>query len=211
MAEYLSEIKTISLPKGKGAKPSFSVLDIVRMIRIIGKQGLISRSALARELNIGEGTVRTLLKYLRENNFVDVKRAGIFLKERGEKIFEMLNKIIIFEDFVSKDILKELALGVFNYLIIIKGLAKKVKKGLEERDIAVRHGAIGLITMVYRNNSLVFPDSYPLDEKYEYFKQYIFNNFKLENEDLIIISCSNDKNTAIKGVYAVILSLLNES
>jgi hypothetical protein len=206
----LTIIEEISKPKKRGAKPSFTPIDILRMIRIIDKYSLVSRIRISKELEIGEGTIRTIIRYLKHSHIIEVIRSGIKLGSKGKDIAKILNDTIIFEGFVDEKILEKLALAKFNYLMILRNLAHKIKKGIEERDIAIKYGTQALITLIFRQNSILFPDGYPLGEEFSRFKQFILKEFNLANNDVILISCSEKGNNAINGTYAVLYHLLSD-
>lgn len=204
--KYLEEI---AKPKKKGAKPSFSVVDIIRMIRLVGKAKIIARATIAKELGVGEGIVRTLIRHLKEKKIINVIRAGVTLTEEGLRIFEIFDEKIIYEDFIPKNILQKLSLGTYNYLLLAKSLAEKVGKGIEERDIAVKHGTKALITLTLKEGKITFPDGYPLNEEYKDFVEFLKEKFGRTNA-LVIISCSEDPNSAIRGAYSVLYYLIKE-
>jgi len=204
----LEQLEEVSKPKKRGAKPSFTPIDIILLIRTVGIHGLISRAKLSEELGIGEGAIRTMIRYLKSLNVIKVIRSGISLDKKGQEIFKTLANSISFESFFDEKKLNGLALSKYNYLIVLKNKANKIKKGIEERDIAIRFGTKALISLIYKDKDIKFPDGFQLGEEYSSFKRFLMEMIKLEENDVILISCSDEKISAIKGAYSVLYHLL---
>src|SRR3989338_10737 len=64
-----------------GNIPNFTKIDILRCFLRFSKN--TGRQELARELEIGEGTMRTILKILKSKNLLDSTKKGHFLSKRG--------------------------------------------------------------------------------------------------------------------------------
>ena len=68
-----------------------------------------------------------------------------------------------------------------------------IKTGLEQRDYAILYGSSGCTTMIYKNKKIVFPgnerECFLKDSKT---RNYIIENLCPEEEDVIIISSSDD-------------------
>ncbi|HLI46111.1 MAG TPA: DUF4443 domain-containing protein [Geobacterales bacterium] len=208
ITRMLEQLENIVKPKNRGAKPSFTVIEIIRLIRIVGKNGLISRAKLAEELGVGEGTIRTIVTHLKKMGIIKVIRSGISLERKGIELFHVLDKAIVFESFCDKKLLADLALGDYNYLLILRDKADKIKKGIEERDIAIRFGTKALITLVYRSEGIEFPDGYPLGEEYKEFKSFLKKETTIEKGDVILLSCGDRRENTINGAYSVLYHLL---
>ena len=68
-----------------------------------------------------------------------------------------------------------------------------IKAGIEQRDYAILYGSSGCTTMIYKNEKLIFPgnerECFPKDAKT---RKYIIENLGPDEEDVIIISSSDD-------------------
>jgi hypothetical protein len=102
-----------------------------------------------------------------------------------------------------------LTLGKHNCAVLVKGLADTVKLGCEQRDEAVRAGAIGATTLVVRNGKIVFPgdDDYPDQEMLSPLRRL----FEVEDGDLVIIGSAFSYEAAEKGAVSAALSMGNTS
>jgi len=102
-----------------------------------------------------------------------------------------------------------LTVGPFNVAVLVRNAADSVKYGIEQRDAAIRAGALGATTLIFRQNRLVMPG----------IKEDVFQNvrptldmlvsaFKPSENDVIIIGSATDKRTAELGAKTAALELL---
>ena len=76
-----------------GNIPNFTKIDILRCFLRLNKN--ISRQELAIELELGEGTIRTILNILKSDKFLESTKKGHFLSKKGIEALEQINEIII--------------------------------------------------------------------------------------------------------------------
>lgn len=189
---------------------SFNVVDIVRAIKIIGDNNLISRFRLAKYLELGEGSVRTMIKRMKSLDLIKTIRSGIYLTEKGHKLYAELKNHLKNEFDLPKEIAMKLTDQEYNYCLIVSNLSTKVKKGIEERDTAIRFGANVLITLIQKYGKLFFPDGYEFNDNYKNFSNYLLSREKYEDGDLIIIAGSDNEKGAKSGAYAAFYKLLRK-
>mgnify|MGYP000201929491 CR=1 FL=1 len=132
--------------KPVGPKPGFEVTDVIKLLFVLGEDAPKGRKSLSKELNLGEGSVRTLLHRLQESGLIKMERGGCRLTESGASIYVELAKMITQPKPIDAGPLSQ---GVWNYVILIRGSAEKIRSGLEQRDAAVRAGANGATTLLY--------------------------------------------------------------
>jgi len=210
LIELIKDSEKFTAPKNRGARPAFDYIDVILALRIIGKFVFISRKKLAEELELGEGSIRTLIKKLKEFGYIKVVKSGITLTDKGNEYFKEIDNIIKSEFFIPYEKLNNLAIDKINFCLIAKHISNKVGKGIEERDVALKYNTKGLITIVYKNKNLFFADGFPLEEVYKNFTEYLKNNVKLEEGDLIMIASSSSKTKTIKGAYSALIYLLTK-
>ena len=75
-----------------GNAPNFTKIDILRCFLRINKK--IGRKEIARELELGEGTVRTILENLKSKGFLASTKKGHFLSAKGSDALKTLYKFI---------------------------------------------------------------------------------------------------------------------
>ncbi len=55
--------------------------------RLIEDNGHISRDLLCQELNLGEGSIKTLIKHLKMQDLIETSRIGTKMSVKGNRIF----------------------------------------------------------------------------------------------------------------------------
>lgn len=187
----------------KGPAPRFTKGHVWKTIYEIFKAGRISRQKLAKRVGVGEGTVRTILNLLKTQKFIIIKQTGIRLTE----------KAISFLDKCGLQIATlqapEITVGKHSSALRVRNVAHKIKIGVEQRDAAIKAGAAGTTTLIYKNNVLSFPgEAQSLKHTYPKISELIISKFKLENNDVIIIGFGNTLKSAEEGALAAALDLI---
>ncbi len=182
-----------------GPAPKFSAYHIWKAYEIIERKGPIGRKTLSKELGVGEGSTRTVLdKLLREGNIENTQR-GAILTESGRKRFGS------FDINVKKVEMGELTIGPFDCAVQIKSMAHLIALGCDQRDEAVRAGAMGATTLVCKEGKLDFPDGG------EYLDQErlatIFDSFDVCENDVFIIGSGPTYDMAERGAVTAALAL----
>jgi hypothetical protein len=154
--QQLNALKTLLKVAEKpiGPKPGFEITDVIKMFFVLGESAPKGRKSLSKELQLGEGSVRTLLTRLQESGLVKMERGGCRLTESGASIYRELAKMITKPKLVDAGPLSQ---GAWNYAILIRGSAVKIGSGLEQRDAAVRAGASGATTLLYVGGRFSLP------------------------------------------------------
>jgi len=121
---------------------------------VIGGEGPIGRIELSRRLGLGEGAVRTIIKHLTARNFVDPAKEGCVLTPLGMTLYKSLRSKLSEIHPVNA---RQLSLDRANAAVLIRNSGVLVRRGIEQRDAAIRAGASGACTLVYRNGKLSMP------------------------------------------------------
>jgi predicted transcriptional regulator len=189
-----------------GPSPAFTVFDVIKMLETIAESGSIGRGSLSEKLELGEGTTRTLISWLKKAQLMTTSRKGCTLTEKGTKIW---NQIKTFIPIILKIEDNELTFAANNIAILVKNRAEKVKKGLEQRDAAVRAGASGTTTLVYKGGKLILP-TMSNDASKDYPKAFrqIMQLMNPKENDVAIISCGTTLKAAEYGALAASWILL---
>jgi len=150
----LQAIDAISRSASPGPTPAFTAIHVCRAIMLIGDKGPIGRIELSRTLGLGEGAVRTIIKHLSSSGIVDPAKEGCLLTQRGVALYRSLRSKLSEIRPVNA---KQLALDRASAAILIRNSSAAVRRGIEQRDAAIRAGATGACTLVYRNEKLMMP------------------------------------------------------
>jgi len=180
-----------------GNKPNYRKEDVLRTFLYIGEKP-VSRAELMKNLELGEGTIRTILNLLKEKKLLKSNRPGHFLskkgKERKEKIREKING-------PKKLALKEYK-GLKSCGLLIKKPSKK-KITLDLRDEAIRSGAYSAIMFLYdKDLAIPFLDyKYKRENPEDYRK--IIESFEFKKGNILIITFAKYYRTCENSAIAV--------
>ena len=186
-------------------KPSFEEVHVILSLFIFdeNREG-IGRYRLQKELLIGEGTAKSLIKKLNEKTrFLTVtdkgRRKGHVLTEKGNNFLEEIKKKIPLLRRGDTSLLKSITIESFNitpYFCLIKTAVENITNGIEQRDAAIKVGGKGATCLIYNGKDLVFPSRVDSEDSFNIVKNDILNYFKheitknkfdLEKDDVIII------------------------
>jgi hypothetical protein len=184
---------------GGGPTPKFSLFHVWKAYDIINTQGPVGRKGLSQILAIGEGSTRTILDKMIREGSVENTRKGASLTDRGRKLFRASGI------FASPVLIKGLTIGDQDCAVLVKGMADRINTGYEQRDEAVRSGAMGATTLVFRNGDLLFPDDPVVPDQADL--QPIRALFALEENDAVIIGTAQSYEAAEKGAVTAALAL----
>ena len=182
---------------------------IFKTLQLMHDKGHISRELLCKELNLGEGSIKTLIKHLKMQGMVLTNNSGTKLSTKGIGLFSQLHASIPTECVIPKC---SVALGKYNYGVLLKHLAYAIKSGIEQRDAAVKMGSLGATTLLYINRKFVIPlTGYnSLRNEIRIYKLLV-DRLVPENGDVIIIGSdgSDPKNAELASKSAALLTLMN--
>ena len=199
-------LRSLAKPSALGPSPSFNEFQLSKTLEVIG-EGSIGRTALSHKLQIGEGATRTIIDHLHAAGIIDVRKSGAVLTKKGQRVLNELNVKL------GKKVRIEgmsIAVGTCVYGIQVKGSADKVRVGIEQRDAAVRAGALGAVTVVFKKGRLYVP---PADrsppEEWTRDRDKILEVFAPSEGDVIIICGAASERDAESGARAAAWTLLD--
>ncbi|HJU14597.1 MAG TPA: DUF4443 domain-containing protein [Candidatus Nitrosotalea sp.] len=173
---------------------SFEPAHIFKSLQLIHENNRASRSLLVSEVGLGEGSVKTLVRHLKMHGLVSTTKAGMTLTNKGSALFSKLIDAIPAETEMKE---YSILVGKFNHAILVRGLAKDVGSGIEQRDAAIKIGAQGAITLVFRDNKLFTSDkTYDIPIKDQKLTLDVIENLRPKNDDVIIVAGAENRKTA---------------
>ena len=183
-----------------GPVPKFNDYHIWKAFQCLDESNPVGRKKLSQLLGIGEGSTRTILSMMQEQNMITIGKSGILLTDAG----------IEFKKSVSMDVadisISDLTIGDKDCAVRVPKMARNVKYGCEERDAAIRSGATGATTLIYTSGKLIFPGSdYPVDREVE---TKIRSVFSLKNDDVVIIGTGPTRESAEIGAVIAGLTIM---
>jgi len=138
----------------RGPRAIFSEVHVLRAILAVGASGAVGRGRLGSLVGLGQGEVRTLIKRMKEKDLIVIQPDGCKLTKRGEREYQKLKEKI---PWSSKVRAKSLGIGDRCSAVLVRGAARNVRKGIEQRDSAIRVGAIGAFTAVFTGGRFTLP------------------------------------------------------
>lgn len=198
----LSKIADKSAP---GTSPAYSPVHTLIALELIGSVSGIGRQQLAKRLELGEGTCRTLVRRLRDEGLIDVSRGGMVLTSKGVVVKAKIGELIVSAELPETD----LTVGPRNYAVLVRNVADRVRQGVEQRDVALIAGAKGATTLIYEEGRLRMPGM-DMDPPGALARSLI-DRLKPREGDVVIIGTANTSSSAEMGAKAAALELLRKS
>lgn len=178
-----------------GNLPNFTKIDVLRCFLRFNNN--LGRQELARDLELGEGTVRTILSILKSQKLLDSTKKGHFLSQKGSK---MLNQIYESISMPKNIQIRNLYPDFRKIGILIKN-APNLNKLYKLRDIAVKNKAEGAILFKFEGKLYAPESDYEID--YKELEKY----FDFKDNDVLVIAFSNKSKHAENGALAIAIEL----
>src|ERR671918_2608615 len=190
---------------------SFDIVHIFKTLQLIEDRGHVSRGLLSKELALGAGIVKTLIKHLKMQAMIQTTKSGTKMTDKGRSIYSHLRSSIPDELNVPKC---SVALGKFNYAVLLKQFNFAIKSGIEQRDAAIKIRAKGATTLLYKDAKFIMPSNMtydPLKKEPQIRTLLIERFYPLEEGDAVIIG-SDDvsrKTAELAAKSAAIITIMD--
>ncbi len=192
-----------------GPAPAFNEAHVVKALELIGKYETVGRIRLSKEVGLGEGTTRTLLKHLKNEGVTQSSRSGISFSGEGKKLFsDLRSKLSEGVDVPSSP----LTVGAFNIAVLVRDAAQAIGSGMEQRDAAIKSGASGATTLVFSSSKLALPHGEEnLSESMPKLHDKLVTQLKPEENDVIIVGSGENRSLAEIGAKMAAIKLLKNN
>lgn len=138
-----------------------------------------------KELGLGEGSIKTLIKHLKMEKLIITTNKGTTMSDRGRKIFEQMSRYICSEAQLPRS---TISVSEFNHAILLRNVQFMIKQGVEQRDEAIKMGAKGATTLVFKDGKFLIPGSgYNALKEEKGIERHLKNELNPINGDIIII------------------------
>jgi predicted transcriptional regulator len=210
MHTYIRSLQKICSNYAPSRVISFNIVHVFKTLQLIKGKGHVSRDLLSKELGLGEGSIRTLIRHLQMNNMIKATNAGTTMTQKGKALLSELLSSIPAEMNLPKC---SIALGKFNYVVLLKHHSHAIKSGVEQRDAAIKIGAKGATTLLFKQNKFVMPSNTNYDslqKEPEIFKLLV-RTLNPEEGDAIIIGSDDmhKKRSEFAAKSAALLTMMN--
>ena len=201
-------IRNIVRRVAPGRYASFTEAHVLKALEIVSSEPRIGRKSLGEALGLNEGVARTLLRHIKEANLIEVTKKGIKLSEQGTHTLAALQTFISGGIEVPRS---ALTIGAENYAVLIKGVKRFIRNGVEQRDAALKAGAMGATTLVFNGEKLTLPGMQEPPPKMEEVINLLLSRLKPMDGDVIIIGTASDILLAEMGAKTAALELLKQT
>jgi predicted transcriptional regulator len=210
MHTYIRSLQKICNNYAPSRVISFNMVHVFKALQLVKSRGHISRDLLSKELGLGEGSIRTLMRHLQMNNMIKATNAGTTMTQKGEALLLELLSSIPTEMNLPKC---SIALGKFNYVVLLKQHSHAIKSGVEQRDAAIKIGAKGATTLLFKQNKFVMPSNTNYDslQKEPKISNQLIWKLNPEEGDAIIIGSDDmhKKRSEFAAKSAALLTIMN--
>lgn len=182
-----------------GAAPSFSEVHLVRTLLLL-ENSQLGRKKLVQLLEVGEGSTRTILKRLKKEKLVSSSKQGHSLTAKGQRKIQTYLKKFSRPRKIKAKIVEGKKIAV-----VVHKAINKINKGLEERDLAVKVGAQGVLLFKYRNKISPTVSDFKLNDFPDLLVE--IKKFNLQRGDVLVISFGDTLASAENGAIAIALHL----
>ncbi len=210
-------------------KPSFEKVHVILALFIFeeNKDG-IGRYRLQKELLIGSGTARSLIKKLNEIiNFITIlddenKKKGHVLTKNGMNFLKRIKQKIPLIEGGDPSELEDIIIKSEGYnpcFCLVRNASNKITNGIEQRDAAIKIGGVGATCLIFNGRDLIFPSQIVSENEKDQMRvanttfNYIVNlfnkkNSQLEENDVVIIGLDENPEKARLAALNAALTML---
>ncbi len=202
----LEELKS-AVRRLPGPTPSFNFIHAVLMLLFL-EHGVIGRKRLSEMMEIGEGSVRSLIRRLRDAGYIEVGREGCYLTKKGQRGVKELRKSLKGPIEVE---LPSLAGGKASATLVRLHRRERLKV-VELRDEAVRAGGRGAIILLSKGGKLFFPESMePLGKYRSDDESVLITALQPSDGDFVVVGLGDSSKDSMIAALAVSLTMLKGS
>lgn len=203
--EILEMLDRVVAKIAPGRSPAFAEAHVMKALEEVGLQENVGRLKLSKDLHLGEGEARTLVKHLKNEGLIEVSKSGISLSAGGRRLLSRLRALVSGQIEIPST---PLTVGPFNVAVRVTGMKDSIKYGLEQRDAAIMAGAKGATTLVFTKNRLTIPGTEEDVSKSDPSVLASLSELSLKESDVIIIGSADEKIRAELGAKTAALELL---
>jgi predicted transcriptional regulator len=203
--EALRTINRVAAKIAPGRPPLFAEAHVIQALEDINVQQTVGRMKLSRDLQLGEGEARTLVKHMKNERLIEVSKSGISLSETGKDLLGSLRALLSEHVEILST---SMTVGSFNVAVRVAGMKDSVKYGLEQRDAAMMAGAMGATTLIFTKNELSLPGTGENVSTIDPCLLVAVSKLSLKEGDVIIIGSADEKIKAELGAKTAALELI---
>ncbi len=193
----------------RGPGHLFRLAHFILALRVIDEKGPIGRYELGRILDLGGGSIRTLVTRLKNVGLITVEgKKGSIITNAGKRVLEEIKQTIF--SIQTLDGIEGLTDQKFNVGCQARNVAQKIGSGISLRDSAISVGANSITSLIYTGDSFKIPTLGPdyLEQEHPTIAPYLLSKFKFQKDDALIICGAESLINAQLGAVTAVFSLL---
>jgi hypothetical protein len=194
-------MKLVDLAK-YGPVHRFADHHVYRTLLLLSDGKRRGRKQVADSINLGEGSMRTIVEYLREKGYIEIRQTGISISPAGSEFLESMP--IRMERLEPSD----LSIAARSVAVLVKDKADRISLGIEQRDAAMKAGADGATTVIIKEGGMLVPPDYRLDEEKPEIARGLWRLLSPRDGDVIIVGTAQEYEKAEDGALAAAFALL---
>lgn len=194
MHMYVRALEKVATRYAPSRILSFGAVHVLVALQVMQQDGHASRDALCMRLGLGGGAAKTLVKHMKMRGLVETSNGGTRMTARGRAVCQGITSAMPAEMALPRS---SVALGRHNYAVLLKEFGFAVGSGIEQRDAAIRMGATGATTLLYKEGRFAMPDSShdPL-RKEPGLRRELVGKLRPEDGDAVIIGSADSGRVA---------------
>src|ERR1041384_6488486 len=114
---YVKALTKIASRYAPSRSLSFNLVHLFKALQLMEEKEHVSRALLCKELSLGEGVVRTLLKHLKMQGLIESTKNGTTMTEKGMTTLSGLLSSVHGEMSIPRS---SVAPGKFNYVVLLR-------------------------------------------------------------------------------------------
>ncbi|OYT65852.1 hypothetical protein B6U74_02495 [Candidatus Bathyarchaeota archaeon ex4484_205] len=194
------------LTETEGPPRVFDTSHIILALYYVFNKGPCSRTSLSAYLNLGEGSIKSMIRIMKNLGLINTTFKGCYLTELGSQIIQLFRYYfpLIVEEVPN---LKYVKMGNFNSLIVLRHIS--ISNFIKLRDMFIRKGAEGASILHFQDNILSIPlviEDLSIHSEEDY---SILHNFPLKNGDFLVICGADIRQKALIAAISGLLSSIN--
>ncbi|MEM1589577.1 MAG: DUF4443 domain-containing protein, partial [Candidatus Bathyarchaeia archaeon] len=145
---------------------------------------------------------------LKAAGLISTSKTGCVLTEKGRKLWQEYKKTFSKKAEIEN---YKFVNAKCNFAVLVKNCGHRIGSGIEQRDAAVKAGAKGAVTIVFKNGQLRVPSvSMDLASDFPKTAEHIVKVFQPEENDVIVIGGADTMDLAEYGAAAAAWTLLDD-
>ncbi|MFX1299258.1 MAG: DUF4443 domain-containing protein [Promethearchaeota archaeon] len=195
----------------KGPGHLFRSAHFILALKAIDERGPIGRYELGRILDLGGGSIRTLVNRLKDIKLISVEgKKGHILTDDGHKVLKEIKKTVI--SIQNLEVAKELTNQKFNFGCQARDISNRIGSGIGLRDAAISIGAKSITSLIYTGDGFIIPTlgKEYLEKEHPQLSSYLLSKYNFQKGDVLIVCGADTLIDAKLGAVTAVFSLLNE-